>query len=451
MRVLLVATNRMMTPFPVYPIGVDYVATSLRTRHDVRILDLACDDGEAALTATCRDFKPAVVGLSIRNIDNAEVNTPDGFLPDLERVVATIRASCEAWLVLGGPGFSIFPSALMARLRADFGVVGEGERLHELVDAMDDDTAFADLSIPGVFVGDKPAGTTRAWTGRYCRTLTSPNTVAHYLRWGGMLNVQTKRGCPFLCGYCTYPGIEGRKLRLFDPDEVAREWEALIQAGAKFLFVTDSVFNSHVRHNLACAEALQRRGLTVPWGAFFAPMRPPRDYYRRLRDAGLTHVEFGTESLSPAMLRAYRKPFTVDHALAAHAEARAAGLHVAHYILLGGPGETVDTVKATLDQCDRIEDAALFLFCGVRIYPSTEVHEIAIREGQIKSTDDLLEPRFYTPAGFARDTIENLVVARSRGRRHWVVGSGDSQMAAVMKRLYQRGQVGPLWDRLVSV
>jgi hypothetical protein len=30
-----------------------------------------------------------------------------------------------------------------------------------------------------------------------------------------------------------------------------------------------------------------------------------------------------------------------------------------------------------------------------------------------------------------------------------VVGSGDSQMAAIMKRMYQRGQVGPLWDRLV--
>jgi hypothetical protein len=40
MRVLLVGTNRMITPFPVCPIGIDYVATALRGRHEVRILDL---------------------------------------------------------------------------------------------------------------------------------------------------------------------------------------------------------------------------------------------------------------------------------------------------------------------------------------------------------------------------------------------------------------------------
>ena len=213
--------------------------------------------------------------------------------------------------------------------------------------------------------------------------------------------------------------------------------------------MADAVFNSHVRHNLAVAQALETRGLTLPWGAFFAPMRPRADYYCRLRNAGLSHVEFGTESLSPVMLGRYRKPFTVEHALAAHREARAAGLHVAHYILLGGPGETVETVNATLDLCDRIEDAVLFFFCGVRIYPGTQVHAIALREGQVGPTDDLLAPRFYAPAGLHLDVINDMVSARSRGRSHWVLGSGDANMAAVMKRLYQRGQIGPLWDRLV--
>jgi radical SAM superfamily enzyme YgiQ (UPF0313 family) len=178
-------------------------------------------------------------------------------------------------------------------------------------------------------------------------------------------------------------------------------------------------------------------------------MRPPSDYYRRLRNAGLSHVEFGTESLSPGMLRRYRKPFTVEHALAAHAEARVAGLHVAHYVLLGGPGETVASVNATLDLCDRIEDAALFFFCGVRIYPGTPLYSVALREGRVGPTDDLLAPRFYLPTGLHPDTIHDLVSTRSRGRRHWVVGSGDASTAAVMKRMYQRGQVGPLWDRLV--
>jgi hypothetical protein len=247
MKILLVATNRMMTPFPVYPIGVDYVATALRGRHDVQVMDFACDGAEAALASACQTWRPDVVGLSIRNIDNVEAESPLGFIPEIERIVGLIRAQSTARIVLGGPGFSIFPDALMARLHADFGVVGEGERLAELLDALATPALSSAAVIPGVFAGNHRLAPPEPWLGPRARALTSPETVTHYLRWGGMLNVQTKRGCPYLCSYCTYPGIEGRKLRLFEPDDVADEWEALVKAGAKFLFVTDSVFNSHVR------------------------------------------------------------------------------------------------------------------------------------------------------------------------------------------------------------
>ncbi len=450
MRVVLVASNRTMTPFPVYPIGLDYVATALRRQHELRVVDFAADDAEAELVACCRDFRPEVVGLSIRNVDSAETSNPDGFIPDIERIVGLVRRESSAALVLGGPGFSIFPTALMARLGADYGVLGEGERLPDLLAAIRAGDHRRAAELPGVLAGAtaKEPPPPCAAAGR--RELASAKTVGQYLRWGGMLNVQTKRGCPFRCSYCTYPAIEGRPLRLREPEQVAEEWQALVQAGAQFLFVTDAVFNSHVRHNLAVADALGRRGLAAPWGAFFAPLRPPPGYYRRLRAAGLSHAEFGTESLAPAMLRAYRKPFTAPHALAAHREARAAGLFVAHYLLLGGPGETRQTVTQTLDECDRLDDAALFFFCGVRIYPRTELHAVALAEGQVDPGDDLLAPRFYAPAGLPVAAIAELVAARSGGRRNWVIGSGDARMAAAVKRMYQRGRIGPLWELLVS-
>jgi radical SAM superfamily enzyme YgiQ (UPF0313 family) len=437
----------MLTPFPVYPIGLDYVATALRERHEVRVLDLAAGDAEARLVAACHEFSPEVIGLSIRNVDSAETCDPEGFIPELARIVAALRRESQARLVLGGPGFSIFPQALMKHLGADFGVAGEGERLCEFLDGL---AAGKVVAMPGLLAGAEWLAPPEPFAGPCLRELNSLETVSHYLGWGGMLNVQTKRGCPYLCSYCTYPGIEGRKLRLFEPESVAREWQSLVDAGARFLFVTDAVFNSDVHHNLAVADALKRNRITVPWGAFFAPLKPPPDYYRRLREAGLSHVEFGTESLSPAMLRHYRKPFTVDHALAAHAEARAVGIHVAHYIMLGGPGETEASVGETLDRCDGMDDAALFLFCGVRIYPGTDLHAQAVREGQVDASDDLLAPRFYAPAGLPLEAIREMVAARARGRRHWVFGSGDAAMAAVVKRMYQRGHVGPLWDHLVS-
>ena len=85
------------------------------------------------------------------------------------------------------------------------------------------------------------------------------------------------------------------------------------------------------------------------------------------------------------------------------------------------------------------------------VYPLTTLYKIALHEGQVAPGDDLLAPRFYAPAGLALETIGEMVASRARGRRHWVVGSGDDQMAATIKRMYQRGRTGPLWELLVPV
>jgi hypothetical protein len=44
LNVLLVSLNRLTAPYPVYPLGLDYVAGAIRDRHDVRIIDLAAPD-----------------------------------------------------------------------------------------------------------------------------------------------------------------------------------------------------------------------------------------------------------------------------------------------------------------------------------------------------------------------------------------------------------------------
>jgi hypothetical protein len=106
-----------------------------------------------------------------------------------------------------------------------------------------------------------------------------------------------------------------------------------------------------------------------------------------------------------------------------------------------------EMVTQTLDRYDRITDAVFF--CGVRIYPRTELHPIALGAGQVGPADDLLAPRFYAPAGLTVDTIADVVTTRARSRRHWVIGSGDEQMATAMKRLYHHGRTGPLWELLV--
>ena len=87
-----------------------------------------------------------------------------------------------------------------------------------------------------------------------------------------MIGLQTQRGCRLRCVYCAYPHIEGRSVRPFDVEAVAAEARALEALGARFLILTDAVFNGAAEHALAVAGALRRAGLSIPWGGFFAPL-----------------------------------------------------------------------------------------------------------------------------------------------------------------------------------
>ncbi|MBI5487878.1 MAG: cobalamin B12-binding domain-containing protein [Deltaproteobacteria bacterium] len=448
MKVLLVSTNRSAVPFPVYPLGLDFVAGALADRHEVTLLDLLADERLDALEATLRSSVPDVVGLSIRNVDNTDGTNPEGFVEDARRAAASVRRASGARVVLGGSGFGIFPAELLAATGADAGIVGEGERVGALLDAWERGADAAGL--PGVVLRDAPVLRTGPWQGpRRRRWRAEAPHVAFYLRHGGMLNLQSRRGCPHACTYCTYPLLEGRASRPVPPRDVAAEARALQDAGARFLFFADSTFNVDPPHNLAVAAALRAAEVRLPWGAFFAPSAPERGYFGSLAAAGLTHVEFGTESLSAPMLTSFGKWFSPDDVREAHAAARAAGLNVAHYFLLGGPGETAATLSETLEGAERLDRCARFFFPAPRIFPDTPLARRAQAEGRLRPGHELLPPTFYR-CDVPAEEILGMVRARAAGRLDWVAGSGGERLARVAVRLHARGETGPLWERLIG-
>jgi len=448
-KILLISPNLSITPSPVYPIGLDYVAGAISPRHEVQIADLNEKTGLEGMKDAIRAYDPDVIGLSLRNIDNLDAFATKSYSSDYRRVAAAIRQTTGAKIILGGSGFTIFPSELMEALDADYGIAGDGEQLTLLLDAL---AACGDASsIPGVWIGGSPCARLPGATNRSFRRhfdVNSPH-VRYYLRRGGIFNLQTKRGCPYRCIYCTYPHIDGGTLRFSDPDEVAQDALTLQQAGAKYLFITDSTFNCHTGHSLEVAKAFIRAHLSVPWGAFFAPFKAKANYYDIMAEAGLTHVEFGTESLCDSVLSAYGKPFRTEDVFHAHEQAADAGLHIAHYLLLGGPGEDEKTLKKTLENAETLEKAVLIPFCGMRIYPHTPIHAIAIQEGQIARNRNLLEPVFYSSPALNLKTAMESVARCAAGRPHWIPCGGNEESGRVVSRLHAHGHSGPLWEHLI--
>ena len=447
-KVLLISANMMKKPYPVYPLGLDYVAGALNSRYETQILDMNDFSCLESLGEQVRKYGPDYIGLSIRNIDNTDPINSRGFLSDYQELVGMLRQNSKATIILGGSGYTIFPVEFIRALDADYGIAGEGERFPELLHALENKTDVT--AIPGIVTRLSSAVDYQAWDGEMQRTFDPDAAhMKYYLSYGGMLNLQTKRGCPFRCSYCTYPHIEGGRMRFFEPKEIARQARELQEAGAKYIFMTDSAFNASYEHSLQVARAFTEARISIPWGGFFAPTVPPDDYYQKLAGAGLTHVEFGTESMCDTILHNLQKPFVTSDVFHAHQKALEAGLYIAHYFLLGGPGETPETLQETLKGADQLDKAVFFFFCGIRIYPHTALYDTAVSEGQISASQNLLEPVFYRSPFISDVEILKRVEAHADGRLNWLVGAGESKATRILPRLYDRGHTGPLWEYLI--
>ena len=203
MKVLLVSANRERTPYPVFPLGLAYLAGPLiAAGHQLAMLDLCfTTDPIAAIAETLAGFPAEVMVISIRNIDNVTFPLTRSYLDGIRNIIDPCRGRIP--VIIGGSGFSLMPVEILADLDADYGVAGEGEEvLPRLLDCIS--TGVSPAHLPGVFRRGEPGFIAPRLLERIGCPDRSLFAVERYHREGGMANVQTKRGCPFSCCYCTF-------------------------------------------------------------------------------------------------------------------------------------------------------------------------------------------------------------------------------------------------------
>ncbi|MBI5180474.1 MAG: hypothetical protein HZA05_03610 [Nitrospirae bacterium] len=128
-----------------------------------------------------------------------------------------------------------------------------------------------------------------------------------------------------------------------------------------------------------------------------------------------------------------------------------AGLSVCQSLLLGGPGETKDSLKETLENIENLKPKAVVAMTGIRMYPNTTLAKIAEEEKMIFERDLSLTPYFY----IARDVKDNLVETVedfSAGLSHWILPGRNIRMTEkIHKMLRKYGALGPLWEYVRGV
>ncbi len=445
MKLLLVSANMERNPYPVFPIGLAYLAPPLVSAgHTLSSLDLCFE--EEPLLSLARELaanSPDAVIISIRNLDNVAWPATRSYLGWVKEVTDSCRGKSLA--ILGGSGFSLMPLEIMEHVGADYGIAGEGEEvlplLLEYIESGKDPSQLPGLVSRGksAFLPPKPVES----PGIPDRSLFD---LGRYCREGGMANLQTKRGCPFSCIYCTYPLLEGKLIRLRPIDEIISEMRKLTEeCGVEYIYFVDDIFNYPPDFAEKLCRSMIAERINVNWSAFVNPGFVTSSLLELMKSAGCDAVEYGSDSGSAVMLEKMRKSFTVKNIIEGSKICHELNIEFAHYILFGGPGETEETVLATFSTMDEADPSAVIGMAGIRIYPGTEMEKTAIREGVVPAGGSLLHPLFYISPDI-KENLCALVTSEALKRRTWIVPGLEINISDPMLEALRMFKVnGPLW------
>ncbi|MEO8432074.1 MAG: radical SAM protein [Acidobacteriota bacterium] len=246
--------------FRVEPLGLEYVAAALEARgHEASIADLRFD--RLRLSSIVRRARPRVVGISAMHA------------LEFDRVLETARAirriSPESFILVGGHAAAAYSTPLETG-EIDAICVDDGEEVvPALVDAL---AAGRDPStVPALRLRhaaewvSTPSLAERTSLDRISRPsrhlVERYRSGYHCLLFKPVWLVETARGCPFRCNFCSVWQLYGRSFR---ERSIGAVVDDLASVGDS-VFIADDLFWNHPARSLELAAALKRRGVFKRW------------------------------------------------------------------------------------------------------------------------------------------------------------------------------------------
>lgn len=380
--------------FRIEPLGMEYVAAALETRgHRVTLHDLRFSPPIEQIVAAVR---PAVVGVACMHA--LEID-------DVRDVVARLRrAAPGAFVIVGGHSAAAYPAPFVQDVDAI--CLDDGERaVPALVDALGAGTAIED--VPGWLLGrgfaaertpepetpfdldDVPLPARHlvsGWRHRYACLHHRPT----YL-------IETARGCPFRCSFCSVWQLFDRSVRERSIDAVRQDFEAT----GDQIFIADDLFWHHASRSRALAEALKARGLRKEWILVQTRVdvvaRHPELLEAWRPIAREFDIFFGLEAATDAGLANLSKDTTVDRTADAIAIARELGYGITGNFVIDPDWTEADFEQlwAFVDQ-HRLSRAGFTILTplpGTAYYDASRERIRAVRWSQFDMQHLLWEPR----------------------------------------------------------
>ena len=167
-----------------------------------------------------------------------------------------------------------------------------------------------------------------------------------------IMSIQTQRGCPWDCSFCTVTKLNGHKLRGHSVKRVLDMIETYQKDVPNFsyLFFADDIFNVPVDRTMAIMQGMIDRKLTIPWAAQMRhEISKQPELMKKMREAGCDRVMVGFESIDETALELYGKKETATDVENAIDSIHSHGIDLHAMFIAGADSDRAETIKHQFD------------------------------------------------------------------------------------------------------
>ena len=342
---------------PYVPLGILYISSFIESRgYENDVFD-STFSSLGKLKEHLLSSKPDVIGIYTNLMTKLNVL----------KIIKFIRSEVSlnhTRIILGGPEVRNHTENFL-NYGADFIIIGEGEETTlELIKTLDDDTlvgaeVFSNIKGIAFLENEKVMTTPERPLIKDVNNLPFParekiNFIPYLNGWKthhgySMMSVNTMRGCPYTCKWCSR-AVYGGTYRRRSPQLVAQEMKLIKDKyNPDMIWFVDDVFTIHHKWLTEFADEVKKQDAGIPYEIISRADRLNEEVIKTLKASGCFRVWVGAESGSQKIIDAMDRRVDVMQTREMIRLAKQHGIEAGTFIMLGYPGESKNDIKETIN------------------------------------------------------------------------------------------------------
>lgn len=172
----------------------------------------------------------------------------------------------------------------------------------------------------------------------------------------GWANVRISDGCPYACGFCSFPEHGNERYVIMSLDRIEREFDAIKATGAiTHIFFIDATMNVPPQQFKAMLRLMIRKNYGFKWHCFFRCDQTDEETIQLMKEAGCMGVFLGLESANETVLKNMDKTAHKADFRRTMPWFKKYGLRQMISVQVGFPGETYESLKESFDFIEEIK------------------------------------------------------------------------------------------------